>query len=71
MEGDSDLEDNNLAESNDGILPRTGAEERRMVDNNNDQDMNAFAMTEQTLSSQTMMDDRLMEEGRRLRQLIC
>jgi len=71
MEGDSDLEDYNLTEVNDGILPRTGAEERRMVDDTNDQDMNSFAMTEQTLSSQTMMDDRLMEEGRRLRQLIC
>jgi hypothetical protein len=31
MEGDSNLEDYNLAESNDGILPRTGAEERRIV----------------------------------------
>ena len=70
MEGDSDLEDYDLTVK-DGIVPRTGAEERRMVDENNDQDMNAFAMTEQTLSSQTMMGDRLMEEGRRLRQLIC
>ena len=50
MEEDSDVEDYTLAESNDGILPRTGTEERRMVDENNDQDMNAFAMTEQTLS---------------------
>jgi hypothetical protein len=71
MEEDSDVEDYTLAESNDGILPRTVAEERRMVDENNDQDINAFAMTEQTLSSQTMMDDKLMEEGRRLRQLVC
>ena len=29
---DSDVEDYTLAESNDGILPRTVAEERRMVD---------------------------------------
>ena len=50
MEEDSDVEDYTLAESNDGIWPRTTAEERRMVDENNDQDMNAFAMTEQTLS---------------------
>jgi len=71
MKGDSDLEDYDLAESNDGILPRTGAEERPMVDENNDQDMNAFTMTEQTLTTQTMMDDELFEEGKRLRRLIC
>jgi hypothetical protein len=70
MEGDSDLEDYDLTVK-DGIVPRTGAEERRMVDENNDQDMNAFTMTEQTLSSQTMMDDKLMEEGGRSRQFIC
>jgi hypothetical protein len=85
MDGDSDeLEDYNLTEKDDGILPRTGAEERRMVDDNNDQDMSAFETTqgresetlsivpaEQTLSTQSLMEDRLIEEGLKLRQLIC
>ncbi len=83
MDEDSDLEDCNLTEKDDEILPKTRAEERPAVDNNGDQDMSAFAMTqesesetlsivstEQTLSTQSIMDDRLMEEGRRLRQLI-
>ena len=54
MEEDSDLEDYNITQADSGILPRTPAEEARMVDDNNDQDMNAFEVktdiTEQTHS---------------------
>jgi hypothetical protein len=84
MDGDDsdELEDYNLNEKDNGILPRTRAEEKPMVDD--DQDMSTFQMTpgkesetlsilpaEQTLSTQSLMDEILMEEGLKLRQLIC
>jgi hypothetical protein len=75
MEDDSDLEDYNITQAHSGILPRTPAEEARMVDNNNDQDMSAFEVkldpTEQTLSVRSAMEEKMVEQGLRLRQLIC
>ena len=74
MDEDSDLEDYNITHAGSGILPRTPAEEALMVDNN-DQDMSAFNVepepTEQTLSIQSAMEEKMIEEGLRLRQLIC
>ena len=75
MDEDSDLEDYNLTEEGSGILPRTPAEKALMVDNDNDQDMNSFeveaSITEQTLSIRSAMEEKMIEEGLRLRQLIC
>jgi hypothetical protein len=75
MEEDSDLEDYNITQADSGILPRTPAEEARMVDDNNDQDMSSFEVelepAEQTLSVRSAMEEKLVEEGLRLRQLIC
>ena len=73
MEEDSDLEDYNITQGESGILPRTPAEQALMVDN--DQDMNSFEVeaniTEQTLSIRSAMEEKMIEEGLRLRQLIC
>jgi hypothetical protein len=70
-----DLEDYNITELNNGIFPRTLAEEVRMVDNTDDQDMGAFQVnpesTEQTLSIRSDMEEKMAEEGLKLRQLIC
>ncbi len=75
MEDDSDLEDYNVTLADSGILPRTPAEKARMVDDNDDQDMSSFEVkpdpTEQTLSVRTAMEEKMVEEGLRLRQLIC
>ena len=73
MEEDSDLEDYNITQGESGILPRTPAEQALMVDN--DQDMNSFeveaSITEQTLSIRSAMEEKMIEEGLKLRQLIC
>ena len=73
MDEDSDLEDYNVTQGESGILPRTPAEQAIMVDN--DQDMNSFeveaSITEQTLSIRSAMEEKMIEEGLRLRQLIC
>jgi hypothetical protein len=75
MDEDSDLEDYNVTHGESGILPRTPAEQALMVDNDNDQDMNSFEVetnnTEQTLSIRSSMEEKMIEEGHRLRQLIC
>jgi hypothetical protein len=74
MENDSDLEDYNT-EKNDGILPRTPAEEVRMVDNTNDQDMNAWQLSHEseneTHTKARRLEEEMAEEGFRLRQLVC
>jgi hypothetical protein len=75
MESDSDLEDYNVTLADSGILPRTLAEEVSMVDNTDDHDMSAFEVkpdpTEQTLSARSAMEEKMIEEGLKLRQLIC
>jgi hypothetical protein len=75
MENDSELEDYNLTEMNDGILPRTPAEETRMVDNTSDQDMNAWQLSHEseneTHSKARRLEEDMVEEGLRLRQLVC
>jgi hypothetical protein len=75
MDTDSDLEDYNITLADSGILPRTPAEEVRMVDNTDDQDMSAFEVnpnsTEQTLSARSAMEEKMAEEGLKLRQLVC
>jgi hypothetical protein len=74
MDNDSELEDYNLTEVNDGILPRTPAEEARMVDNTSDQDMNAWQLSHESENETYSKARRLEEEmveGLRIRQLVC
>jgi hypothetical protein len=69
------LETYNITLSNPGVLARTPAEQMSMVDNTDDQDMDAFQVnpefTEQTLSARSAMEEKMAEEGLKLRQLIC
>jgi hypothetical protein len=74
MKDDSDLEDYNLR-VNDGILPRTPAEEVRMVDNTGDQDRTAWELSRdnknETHSNTLRLEEEMIEEGLRLRKLVC
>ncbi len=75
MDTDSELEDYNVTRANPGILPRTPAEEARMVDNTGDQDMSAWQLSNEseneTHSKARRLEEEMVEEGLRIRQLIC
>jgi hypothetical protein len=75
MDTDSDLEGYNDTRADPGILPRTPAEEARMVDNTGDQDMNAWQLSSEieneTHSKSRRLEEEMVEEGLRIRQLVC
>jgi hypothetical protein len=76
MEIDNDnKEDYNITQADPGILPRTPAEEVRMVDNTSDQDMSAWQLSHESEneshSKARRLEEKMIEEGLRLRQLVC
>ncbi len=75
MDTDSELEDYNITRADPGILPRTPAEEARMVDNTGDQDMNAWQLSHEseneTHSKARRLEEEMVEKGLRIRQLVC
>ena len=74
MDTYDELEDYNITQANPGILPRTPAEEARMVDNG-DQDMNSWQLSQENEneihSKARRLEQAMVEEGLRIRQLVC
>ena len=74
MDTDDELEDYNVTQADPGILPRTLAEQARMVDNG-DQDMNSWQLSQESEneihSKARRLEQAMVEEGLRVRQLIC
>jgi hypothetical protein len=74
MDTDDELEDYNVTQADPGILPRTPAEQALMV-GDGDQDMNAWQLSHgsenETHSKTRRLEQEMVEEGLRIRQLVC
>ena len=74
MDTDDELEDYNVTQANPGILPRTPAEQALMV-GDGDQDMNAWQLSQESEneihSKARRLEQAMVEEGLRIRQLVC
>jgi hypothetical protein len=75
MDTNNELEDYDVTQANPGILPRTPAELARMGDDTGDQDMNAWhvdsEIENETHSKSRRLEEEMVEEGLRIRQLVC